>query len=75
MNKLEALNRYFVEQKYPYGEPSAWFFRLVTGVTEGKDGQPVRVLGDDLYPYNEAVKLSGTFGRYNVEPFKIQDAR
>ena len=71
MNKLETLGKYFVEQKYPDGEPSGWFFRLVTGVTEGEDGQPVRVLGDDLYPYNEAVELAGTFRRFNVEPFEF----
>ena len=71
MSSLENLNNYFVEQRYPYGEPSGKF-RLVTGVTEGKDGQPVKILADDLFSFSQALSYAENFRRNGIKPFEVE---
>lgn len=68
MKKVEILDQYFVGQRFPYGEPSG-MYRLVAGVEEGKDGTPVKILGNELYPCNEAIGLAEILKQNGVKPF------
>jgi len=70
MSSIETLKGFFVEQRFPYGEPSG-MYRLVTGVICGEDGNPVRILANDLYPFPEALSVAQNLRQNGVEPFKV----
>ena len=69
MSRIESIEAYFVEQRFPYGEISG-MFRLITKVV-AIDGKPVKILTDDLYTCKEALILAETFRQNRLEPANI----